>query len=33
LPYAAEINPDMFRELSDLVSSRQRFLALLEGKP
>ena len=33
LPYAAEINPDMFRELSDLVSSRQRFLALLAGKP
>ena len=31
LPYAAEINPDMFRELSDLVSSRQRFLALLSG--
>ena len=31
LPFAAEINPDMFRELSDLVSSRQRFLALLSG--
>ena len=31
LPYAAEINADMFRELSDLVSSRQRFLALLSG--
>jgi GTP pyrophosphokinase len=30
LPYAWEINPDMFRELSDLVSSRQRFLALLD---
>ena len=30
LPFAAEINPDMFRELSDLVSSRQRFLALLD---
>ena len=32
LPYAEGINPDMFRELSDLVSSRQRFLALLDGK-
>jgi GTP pyrophosphokinase len=31
LPYAEAINPDMFRELSDLVSSRQRFLALLSG--
>ncbi len=31
LPYAGEINPDMFRELSDLVSSRQQFLALLSG--
>ena len=30
LPFAAEINPDMFRELSDLVTSRQRFLALLD---
>ena len=30
LPFAAEINPDMFRELSDLVSSRQRYLALLD---
>ncbi len=26
LPYAGEINPDMFRELSDLVISRQQFL-------
>ena len=33
LPYAGAINPDMFRELSDLVNSRQRFLALLEAKP
>jgi GTP pyrophosphokinase len=31
LPYAEGINPDMFRELSDLVSSRQRFLALLNS--
>ncbi len=31
LPYAEEINPDMFRELSDLVSSRQRFLTLLDS--
>jgi GTP pyrophosphokinase len=30
LPYAAAINPDMFRELSDLVASRQRFLALID---
>ena len=30
LPFAAEINPDMFRELSDLVISRQRFLGLLD---
>ena len=29
LPYAAEINPDMFRELSDLVISRQRFSGFL----
>jgi GTP pyrophosphokinase len=33
LPYAGEINPDMFRELSDLVSSRQRFLSLLDSGP
>ena len=31
LPYAAAINPDMFRELSDLVASRQQFLTLIEG--
>jgi GTP pyrophosphokinase len=31
LPYAEGINPDMFRELSDLVSSRQRFLSLLDS--
>jgi GTP pyrophosphokinase len=29
LPFAEAINPDMFRELSDLVASRQRLLPLL----
>ena len=33
LPYAEAINPDMFRELSDLVTSRQRFLALIDSHP
>jgi (p)ppGpp synthase/HD superfamily hydrolase len=28
LPYAKEVNPDMFRELSDLVESRHRLLAI-----
>jgi (p)ppGpp synthase/HD superfamily hydrolase len=28
LPYAEEINPDMFRELSDLVASREGMLRL-----
>jgi (p)ppGpp synthase/HD superfamily hydrolase len=28
LPHAEAINPDMFRELSDLVASREYFLAL-----
>jgi (p)ppGpp synthase/HD superfamily hydrolase len=28
LPFAAEVNEDMFRELSDLVENRQRMLAL-----
>jgi (p)ppGpp synthase/HD superfamily hydrolase len=31
LPYAEAINPDMFRELSDLVTSRQRFLTLIDS--
>jgi GTP pyrophosphokinase len=31
LPYAEAINPDMFRELSDLVVSRQRFLTLIDS--
>jgi GTP pyrophosphokinase len=30
LPFANDINPDMFRELSDLVDSRERFLRLIE---
>ena len=30
LPFANAINPDMFRELSDLVDSRERFLRLIE---
>jgi (p)ppGpp synthase/HD superfamily hydrolase len=28
LPHAEAINPDMFRELSDLVANREHFLAL-----
>jgi GTP pyrophosphokinase len=30
LPYAESVNPDMFRELSDLVENRTRFLQLIE---
>jgi (p)ppGpp synthase/HD superfamily hydrolase len=29
LPYAETVNPDMFRELSDLVANRERLLPLL----
>lgn len=29
LPYACEVSPDMFRELSDLVEDRQRLLPLI----
>ena len=29
LPYAEQVNPNMFRELSDLIESRERLLALL----
>jgi GTP pyrophosphokinase len=29
LPYAAAVNADMFRELSDLVASRERLLTLM----
>ena len=28
LPYAEQINPDMFRELSDLVANREKMLPL-----
>ena len=31
LPYAQAINPDMYRELSDLVTSREANLRLLES--
>jgi (p)ppGpp synthase/HD superfamily hydrolase len=31
LPFAEAINPDMFRELSDLVENRTRFLRLIEA--
>jgi GTP pyrophosphokinase len=30
LPHAERVNPDMFRELTDLVESRARFLQLIE---
>jgi GTP pyrophosphokinase len=29
LPYAAQINPDMFRELTDLVENREQLLAVI----
>jgi GTP pyrophosphokinase len=32
LPYAERVNADMFRELSDLVSSREYWLPLIDGK-
>jgi GTP pyrophosphokinase len=32
LPYAEQVNADMFRELSDLVSSREYWLPLIDGK-
>ena len=28
LPYAEQVNPDMFRELSDLVDNREKMLPL-----
>lgn len=31
LPYAASVNPDMFRELSDLVDSRARRMNVVSG--
>ena len=33
LPHAEAVNPDMFRELSDLVESRTRLLRLIETDP
>ncbi len=33
LPYAAQINPDMFRELSDLVENREKMLGLWGTDP
>jgi len=32
LPYAEAVNPDMFRELTDLVDNRGRLLSLSEGR-
>lgn len=29
LPYAAQVNPDMFRELTDLVENREQLLAVI----
>ena len=31
LPYAEMVNPDMYRELSDLVASRSEMLGLGDG--
>lgn len=31
LPYAAQVSPDMFRELSDLVENRERLLPLIRA--
>jgi GTP pyrophosphokinase len=33
LPYAQEVNPDMFRELSDLVANREQLLRLFGWTP
>jgi GTP pyrophosphokinase len=33
LPYAEAVNPDMFRELSDLLDSREQLLTLIAGEP
>ena len=30
LPYAEKVNADMFRELSDLVASREHWLPLMD---
>ena len=32
LPYAEQVNADMFRELSDLVSSREHWLPIIEKR-
>ena len=33
LPYAQQVNADMFRELSDLIQSREQFLLILRTEP
>jgi GTP pyrophosphokinase len=33
LPYAEQVNANMFRELSDLVQSREQWLPVIEGGP
>ena len=33
LPYAEAVNPDMFRELKDLVDSREHLLTLIAAEP
>lgn len=33
LPYAQQVNPDMFRELSDLIENRERLLLTLRSEP
>lgn len=33
LPYAHQVNPDMFRELSDLIENRERLLLMLRSEP
>jgi GTP pyrophosphokinase len=33
LPYAREINADMFRELSDLVQNRERLIPIMKAVP
>jgi len=33
LPYAQQVNPDMFRELSDLIENRERLMLILRSEP
>ena len=33
LPYAQQVNPDMFRELSDLIENREQLLLTLRSEP